>query len=98
MQIPTPGRAPAARPRQKITPCTPNVDGLTHSTKCSVCGYTAAAESHNFVQTDEYGKKCECGAYLAAEYNGRQYATLTSAIEAAKDGGTVTHFLPYSSV
>ena len=70
--------------------CTPNVDGLTHSTKCSVCGYTAAAESHNFVQTDEYGKKCECGAYLAAEYNGRQYATLTSAIEAAKDGGTVT--------
>ena len=70
--------------------CTPNADGLTHSTKCSVCGYTAAAENHNFDQTDGYGKKCACGAYLAAEYNGQGYATLTSAIEAAKDGGTVT--------
>ena len=70
--------------------CTPNADGLTHSTKCSVCGYAAAAENHNFDQTDEYGKKCECGAYLAAEYNGQQYATLARAIEAAKNGGTVT--------
>lgn len=70
--------------------CTPNADGLTHSTKCSVCGYTAAVERHNFNQTDHYGKKCACGAYLAAEYNGQGYATLTSAIEAAKDGGTVT--------
>ncbi len=70
--------------------CTLNDDGLTHSTECSVCGYTAAAESHNFNQTDEYGKKCACGAYLVAEYNGRQYATLASAIEAAKNGGTVT--------
>ena len=70
--------------------CTPNADGLSHSTECSVCGYTAAAERHNFNQTDDYGKKCACGAYLAAEYNGQQYATLTSAIEAAKDGGTVT--------
>ena len=70
--------------------CTPNADGLTHSTKCGVCGYTAEVERHNFDKTDEYGKKCECGAYLAAEYNGQGYATLTSAIEAAKDGGTVT--------
>ena len=70
--------------------CTPNADGLTHSTKCSVCGYTAAVERHNFDQTDGYGKKCACSAYLAAEYNGQGYATLTSAIEAAKDGGTVT--------
>ena len=70
--------------------CTPNADGLTHSTKCSVCGYTAAVERHNFDQTDGYGKKCACGAYLAAEYNGQQYATLARAIEAAKDGGTVT--------
>lgn len=70
--------------------CTPNADGLTHSTKCSVCGYAAAVERHNFNQTDHYGKKCACGAYLAAEYNGQGYATLTSAIEAAKDGGTVT--------
>jgi len=69
--------------------CTPNADGLTHSTKCSVCGYAAAAENHNFNQTDEYGKKCECGAYLAAEYNGQQYATLARAIEAAKNGGMV---------
>ena len=70
--------------------CTPNADGLTHSTKCSVCGYAAAVERHNFNQTDHYGKKCACGAYLAAEYNGQGYATLTSAIEAAKNGGTVT--------
>lgn len=70
--------------------CTPNADGLTHSTKCSVCGYTVAAESHDFNQTDHYGKKCACGAYLAAEYNGQQYATLARAINAAKDGGTVT--------
>ena len=70
--------------------CTPNADGLTHSTKCSVCGYTAAAESHDFNQIDGYGKKCACGAYLAAEYNGQQYATLARAIEAAKNGGTVT--------
>lgn len=70
--------------------CTPNADGLTHSGKCGVCGYTAEVERHNFDKTDEYGKKCECGAYLAAEYNGQGYATLTSAIEAAKDGGTVT--------
>ena len=71
--------------------CTPNADGLTHSTKCSVCSYTAAAESHNFDQTDGYGKKCACGAYLAAEYNGQQYASLQVAINAAAaDGGTVT--------
>ena len=69
---------------------TPNADDLTHSGKCGVCGYAAAAESHNFDQTDEYGKKCECGAHLAAEYNGQQYATLARAIEAAKNGGTVT--------
>lgn len=30
-----------------------------------------------------YGKKCACGAYLAAECNGQQYATLARAIEAA---------------
>ena len=71
--------------------CTPNADGLTHSTKCSVCGYTAAAENHNFDQTDGYDKKCACGAYLAAEYNGQEYASLQAAINAAAaDGGTVT--------
>ena len=80
----------ATKAEKHTLTCTPNADGLTHSGKCSVCGYAAAAGSHSFDQTDEYGKKCECGAYLAAEYNGRQYATLTSAIEAAKDGGTVT--------
>ena len=69
--------------------CTPNADGLTHSTKCSVCGYTAAAESHDFNQTDNYGKKCACGAYLAAECNGQQYATLARAIEAA-NGADIT--------
>ena len=71
--------------------CTPNADGLTHSTKCSVCGYAAAVERHNFNQTDHYGKKCACGAYLAAEYGGQAYASLQAAINAAAaDGGTVT--------
>ena len=80
-----------ATAKENHTPTyTPNADGLTHSTKCSKCGYAAAAESHNFDQTDKYGKKCACGAYLAAEYNGQQYATLARAIEAAKNGGTVT--------
>ena len=80
-----------ATAKENHTPTyTPNADGLTHSTKCSKCGYTAAVESHNFNQTDNYGKKCACGAYLAAEYNGQQYATLARAIEAAKNGGTVT--------
>lgn len=80
-----------ATAKENHTPTyTPNADGLTHSTKCSKCGYTAAVESHNFNQTDDYGKKCACGAYLAAEYNGQQYATLARAIEAAKNGGTVT--------
>ena len=76
---------------QHTLTCTPNADGLTHSTKCSVCGYTAAVESHNFNQTDDYGTKCACGAYLAAEYNRQQYASLQAAINAAAaDGGTVT--------
>ena len=78
---------------QHTLTCTPNADGLTHSTKCGVCGYTAAVERHNFDKTDEYGKKCECGAYLAAEYNGQQYASLQAAINAAAaaaSGGTVT--------
>ena len=80
-----------ATAKENHTPTyTPNADGLTHSTKCSKCGYTAEVERHNFNQTDHYGKKCACGAYLAAEYNGQCYATLTSAIEAVKDGGTVT--------
>ena len=78
---------------QHTLTCTPNADGLTHSTKCGVCGYTAEVERHNFDKTDEYGKKCECGAYLAAEYNGQQYASLQAAINAAAaaaSGGTVT--------
>ena len=78
---------------QHTLTCTPNADGLTHSTKCSVCGYTAAVERHNFDKTDDYGTKCACGAYLAAEYNGQQYASLQAAINAAAaaaSGGTVT--------
>ena len=69
----------------------PNDDGLTHSSKCSVCGYATAAETHDFSSTDEFGnKKCACGVHLAAKYNEKNYATLESAIKAAKDGGKVT--------
>ena len=38
-----------ATAKENHTPTyTPNADGLTHSGKCGVCGYAAAAESHNF--------------------------------------------------
>ena len=67
--------------------CTPNADGLTHKTSCKHCGWTSADEKHTF---GENGACVVCGIEKSAEYNGQGYATLTSAIEAAKDGGTVT--------
>lgn len=68
----------------------PNADGLTHSTKCSKCGYATAAENHDFNKVIDSYKICDCGVSLAAEYNNQQYATLESAIKTAKNGGTVT--------
>lgn len=65
----------------------PNDDGLTHKTSCNRCGWTSADEKHTF---GESGACVVCGIEKSAEYNGQGYATLTSAIEAAKDGGTVT--------
>ena len=65
----------------------PNDDGLTHKTSCNRCGWTSADEKHTF---GENGACDVCGIEKSAEYNGQGYATLTSAIEAAKDGGTVT--------
>ena len=65
----------------------PNDDGLTHKTSCNRCGWTSADEKHTF---GENGACVVCGIEKSAEYNGQGYATLTSAIEAAKDGGTVT--------
>ena len=64
-----------------------NDDGLTHKTSCNRCGWTSADEKHTF---GENGACVVCGIEKSAEYNGQGYATLTSAIEAAKDGGTVT--------
>lgn len=68
-------------------------DGLTHTKKCSVCNYEEPAAEHSFTERETNGLnrlKCACGAVLAAEYNGKQYASIQSAINAAKSsGGTV---------
>ena len=68
-------------------------DGLTHSQTCSECGYKGETEAHSYTEQDINGYKwqqCACGALLAAEYGGTQYASLQAAVDAAKDGGTVT--------
>ena len=55
----------ATKAEKHTLTCTPNADGLTHSGKCSVCGYAAAAESHSFDQSSmNTAKSAECGAYL----------------------------------
>lgn len=68
-------------------------DGLTHTKKCSVCNYAETAAEHSFTEreTNVLNRlKCACGAVLAAEYNGEKYASIQSAINAAKSsGGTV---------
>ena len=67
--------------------CTPNVDGLTHRTKCKYCDLTSVDQPHTF----QDGACTACQIRKAAEYNGQQYAFLQAAINAAAaDGGTVT--------
>ena len=62
---------------------TPNNDGLTHTAVC-VCGLTATV-GHTYDRPN-----CVCGAVHLATYNGKKYASLQNAIDAAATvGGTV---------
>ena len=68
----------------------PNDDGLTHKTSCKRCGWTSPDEKHTF---GDKGNCSVCGIRKAAEYDGKQYASLQAAVNAAAkaaDGGTVT--------
>ena len=70
--------------------CTPNADGLTHKTSCKYCGWTSPDEKHTF---NNDGNCTACHMRKAAEYDGKQYASLQAAVNAAAkaaDGGTVT--------
>ena len=65
----------------------PNSDGLTHTATCK-CEYVVDDIAHTYKGED---KICICGAVHSATYDGKNYASLQSAIDAAAAvGGTVT--------
>ena len=65
----------------------PNSDGLTHTATCK-CEYSVDDIAHTYKGKDEI---CICGAVHSATYDGKKYASLQSAIDAAAPvGGTVT--------
>ena len=65
----------------------PNSDGLTHTATCK-CEYSVDDIAHTYKDEDEI---CICGAVHSATYDGKKYASLQSAIDAAAPvGGTVT--------
>lgn len=65
----------------------PNSDGLTHTATCK-CEYSVDDIAHTYKGEDEI---CICGAVHSATYDGKKYASLQSAIDAAAPvGGTVT--------
>lgn len=65
----------------------PNSDGLTHTATCK-CEYSVDDIAHTYKGEDEI---CICGAVHSATYDGKSYALLQSAIDAAAPvGGTVT--------
>ena len=65
----------------------PNSDGLTHTATCK-CAYAVDDIAHTYKGEDEI---CICGAVHSATYDGKNYASLQSAIDAAAPvGGTVT--------
>ena len=65
----------------------PNSDGLTHTATCK-CKYSVDDIAHTYKGEDE---NCICGAVHSATYDGKKYASLQSAIDAAAPvGGTVT--------
>lgn len=78
----------------------PNADGLTHTEKCIVCGYTGKTDNHVFDDLRRRGEGEEtcwyycckgCGAVKVAEYDGTGYAILQKAVDAAAEAenGTV---------
>lgn len=78
----------------------PNADGLTHTEKCIVCGYTGKTDNHVFDDLRSRGEGEEtcwyycckgCGAVKVAEYDGTGYAILQKAVDAAAEAenGTV---------
>ena len=66
----------------------PNPNGLTHKTSCNRCSWTSPDEKHTF----EEDGACVCGIGKSAEYGGKEYASLQTAVNAAaaSSGGTVT--------
>lgn len=77
----------------------PNDDGLTHTEKCIVCGYTGKTDNHVFDDLRSRGEGEEtcwyycckgCGAVKVAEYNGTGYAILQKAVDAAAEAGSGT--------
>lgn len=65
----------------------PNSDGVTHTATCK-CEYSVDDIAHTYKGEDEI---CICGAVHSATYDGKKYASLQSAIDAAAPvGGTVT--------
>ena len=65
----------------------PNSDGLTHTATCK-CEYSVDDIAHTYKGEDEI---CICGVVHSATYDGKKYASLQSAIDAAAPvGGTVT--------
>ena len=65
----------------------PNSDDLTHTATCK-CEYSVDDIAHTYKGEDEI---CICGAVHSATYDGKKYASLQSAIDAAAPvGGTVT--------
>ena len=74
----------------------PNPDDLTHQRWCVSCHYVQPADmklSHSYEKREKNGVQmwlCICGAQMAAEYNDTQYASIKTAVNAAKSsGGTV---------
>ena len=66
---------------------TPNADGLTHKTSCNRCSWTSPDEQHTFREDGA----CVCGIGKSAEYGGKEYASLQTAVNAAAaSSGTVT--------
>jgi len=68
----------------------PNPDGLTCTPVCSTCEYKLEPQDHDFIDiTTPDGDKIKacrnCYAELAAEYNGKQYASLQAAINALSE-------------
>lgn len=77
----------------------PNADGLTHTEKCIVCGYTGKTDNHVFDDLRSRGEGEEtcwyycckgCGAVKVAEYDGTGYAILQKVVDAAAEAGSGT--------